>query len=112
VDLGARAATFDLHDLAHVRRTGELDLPRTTALMTLDDPHAFAYLPDLRTAILPVTAGYASRFVALHVGTDGSLTPAGSWSAAGSDTITDRALPLGGGRVALVAQGVRIVHVG
>ena len=112
VDLGARAATFDLHDLAHVRRTDVLDLRRATALVTLDDPHAFTYLPALRTAVLPVTGEYASRFLALHVSEDGSLTLAGSWSAAGSDAIADRALPLAGDRVALVGQGVRIVHVG
>jgi beta propeller domain-containing protein len=111
-DLGARAATFDLRDLAHVRRTGVLDLRRATDLATLDDPHAFAYLPAQRTAVLPVTGEYAARFVALHVGTDGTLRRAGSWSAAGSDAVDDRVLPLGGDRVALVGQAVRIVHVG
>jgi len=111
-DLGARAATFDLHDLAHVRRTGVLDLRRATDLATLDDPHAFAYLPARRTAVLPVTGEYAARFVALHVGTEGTLRRAGSWSAAGSDAVDDRVLPLGGDRVALVGQAVRIVHVG
>lgn len=112
VDLGTRAATFDLRDVAHVRRTDVLDLRRATDLATLGDPRAFAYLPALRTALLPVDGQYASRFVALRVGADGSLTRAGSWSAAGSDAIEDRVLPLGGDRVALVAQGVRIVHVG
>jgi hypothetical protein len=112
VALGTRAATFDLRDLGHVRRTGSLDLRSVTDLATLRDPRAFAYLPGVRTAVFPVTGRFASRFVALHVGPDGSLTPAGSWSALGSDALEDRVLPLGGDRVALVGQDVRIVRVG
>jgi hypothetical protein len=53
-----------------------------------------------------------SRFVALHVARDGTLTPTGSWTArryAGEDV---RALPLGGGRLALVDDVVRVVRVG
>jgi hypothetical protein len=49
--------------------------------------------------------------VALHVTADGMLSEAGSWVAhRWSNDV--RTLPLGGGRVALVGDVVRVVDVG
>ena len=53
-----------------------------------------------------------SRFVAMHVGADGTLTRTGSWQSAGYGSQDLRALPLDGDRVALVDDEVRVVRVG
>jgi hypothetical protein len=111
-DLGAQAAGFDVRDLAHVRRTATLRFGRGTDLPA-GDGHLFAYLPDQRVflALLTDWTHGGQRFVAVHVGEDGALRRVGSWSA--SDASGDvRALPLGGGRVALVGDTVRVVDVG
>ena len=112
-DLGAQAATFDLHDLSAVRRVDTLGFGPSTDVSAGVDPRAFSYLPDAAGAGHP-GAGLGrggSRFVALRVGADGSLTETGSWvtRAYGGEDV--RALPLGGGRVALVGDVVRVVDV-
>jgi hypothetical protein len=113
-DLGTQVTTFDLRDLTEVRRVDTVGLGHTATPDVESDPRAFTYLPaqhvlvtavqDWRTAL--------SRFVAMRVAPDGTLTPTGSWQSAGYDGRDLRALPLGGGRVALVDDGVRVVHVG
>jgi uncharacterized secreted protein with C-terminal beta-propeller domain len=113
-DLGAQAATFDLRDLTDVRRAGTYTFGPQTDVSAGWDPRAFTYLPERRTLVTPVQSwtDQRSRFVALHVARDGTLTPTGSWTArryAGEDV---RALPLGGGRLALVDDVVRVVRVG
>jgi hypothetical protein len=112
-DLGAQAATFDLRDLTDVRRAGTYTFGPQTDVSAGWDPRAFTYLPERRTLVTPVQSwtDQRSRFVALHVARDGTLTPTGSWTArryAGEDV---RALPLGGGRLALVDDVVRVVRV-
>jgi uncharacterized secreted protein with C-terminal beta-propeller domain len=121
-DLGGRAATFDLTDLAHVRRLHTLRMTYADGqLLAASDPRAFTYLPDRRTFLTTVSswAGWTERtapvsgmaFVAAHVATDGSLTRTATWPAAATAE-PPRALPLPGGRVALVdGDGVRVVAV-
>jgi hypothetical protein len=113
-DLGTRAATFDLRDPGHVRRTGTLALGRDSDVAAGVDARTFSYLPTRRVLVTPVQswATGTSRFVALHVGTDGRLSGTGSWPGRGFLGTDVRALPLGGDRVALVDDGVRLVHVG
>jgi hypothetical protein len=113
-DLGAQAATFDLRDLRDVRRTDTLSFGRNTGLAVDTDPRALTYLPALRTLVTTVADwdGSGSRLVALHVAPDGTLTRTGAWATArylGEDV---RVLPIAGGRVALVDDDVRVVHVG
>ncbi len=113
VDHGAQAATFDLRDTGDVRRTSVLALGRDTDVGVGWDPRAFAYVPSERTLVLPVqswTTG-RSRFVAVRVGADGSLERTGSWVARSWDPTGVRALPLGGDRVALVGDVVRVLHL-
>jgi hypothetical protein len=113
-DLGAQAATFDLHDVSAVRRADTYAFGPQTDLAAGWDPRTFTYLPDQRTLVTPVqswTEG-RSRFVALRVTRDGTLSRTGSWVArryTGNDL---RTLPLGGGRIALVGDSVRVVQVG
>jgi hypothetical protein len=112
-DLGAQAATFDLRDLARVRRVDTHGFGPQTDVSAGWDPRTFTYLPEQRTLVTPVTdwRSSTSRFVALHVGPDGSLTETASWTTrryAGEDV---RTLPLGGGRIALVGDVVRVVDV-
>ena len=111
-DLGAQVATFDMRDLGDVRRTDTLGFGYQSYIPTDEDPRAFTYLPDERVLVTPVQSwsGGAGEVVALRVSDDGSLTQTASWEARrwGTDL---RALPLGGGRVALVGDVVRVVSV-
>jgi hypothetical protein len=111
VDRGAQVSTFDLHDLADVRRTDTLPLGRAD-LPAGDDPRLLTYLPSLRVVLTPVqrwdTA--TTELVALHVDRDGRLSEVGSWDAGPSGT-TLRTLPLGGHRIALAGDDVRLVDV-
>lgn len=112
-DLGAQAALFDLADLEDVTRTGTTGFARGSDLSAATDPRSFTYLPEDGLALTGVTnwrTGH-SRLIALRVGDDGTLTPAGSWQTHRWDGQSLRALPLGDGRVALVDHGVRIVEV-
>jgi Beta propeller domain len=112
-DLGAQAATFDLRDLADVRRMDRIGFGPQTDVSVGLDPRTFAYLPAWRTLVTPVQdwATGRSRFVALHVADDGTLSETGSWVTQGYAGDTVRTLPLAGGRVALVGDVVRVVDV-
>ncbi|NUR06923.1 MAG: hypothetical protein HOQ45_07935, partial [Nocardioidaceae bacterium] len=111
--LDAQVSCFDLRDLAHLSRTDALSLGAMTGTGVGVDPHTFTYVPDQRVLVVLVsdwTSG-SQRFVAVHVGADGSLTETGSWvTRHWSDRV--RPLPLGAGRVALVGDVVRLVDVG
>ncbi len=110
-DLGTQASTFDLSDPTDVRRTDTLMLAQHGDVAAGTDPRSFTYLPSQHTAVTPVTDWEGStRFVAVHVGADGSLTQEASWTEAGAPTDL-RALPLGGDRVALVGDGIHVVDV-
>ena len=112
-DLGAQAATFDLRNLAAVRRMDRIGFGPQTDVSTALDPRTFTYLPAWRTLVTPVQdwATGTSRFVALHVADDGTLSETGSWVTRGYVGDTVRTLPLDGGRVALVGDAVRVVDV-
>jgi uncharacterized secreted protein with C-terminal beta-propeller domain len=112
-DRGAQAATFDLHDRSAVRRVATLGFGPSTDVSAGVDPRAFSYLPAQRVLVTPVQdwARGGSRFVALRLGADGSLTETGSWVTRGYGGEDARALPLGGSRVALVGDVVRVVDV-
>jgi len=110
---GAQVSSFDLHDLAHAKRDDTLSLGSQTGTEIGFDPRTFSYLPDQRVLLAQVqnwTTG-GQQFVAVHVDRDGTLREVGSWVSHrwGGDV---RTLPLGGGRVALVGDVVRVVDVG
>ena len=113
-ELGAQAATFDLRDLSHVRRDDTFGFGYGTSLGAETDPRTFTYLPSQRTIVTPVGSWEPnrSRFVALRVTPDGSLTQTASWSTGQVLGAGARVLPLGGDRVALVDDRVRLVRVG
>jgi hypothetical protein len=112
-DLGTQAAAFDLRDPGHVRRTDTLALGRDAMAGAETDPRAFTYLPDRRTLVTPVESWRTatSRFAAVHVSPDGQLRETASWAAHAYTGSVVRALPLGGGRLALVDDTVRVVQV-
>lgn len=114
MDRGAQAAAFDLRDLADVRRSDTLSLGRDSEVGAEFDARAFAYLPDRRTLVVPVWSWQTgrSRFVAVHVSGTGQLSETGSWASGRYLGTAARTLPLGGDRVALVDDEVRLVHVG
>jgi len=78
------------------------------------EPRAFSYLPEQRTLVTTVQdwRSAVSRFVAIRVSEDGSLTRTGSWQTVGYADQDVRSLPLRGDRVALVDDEVRVVRVG
>ena len=112
-DIGAQAATFDLHDLSLVHRVHTLGFGPSTDVTAGIDPRTFSYLPGERVLVTPVQdwARGGTRFVALRVAADGSLSETGSWVTRGYGGEDVRALPLGGSRVALVGDVVRVVDV-
>jgi uncharacterized secreted protein with C-terminal beta-propeller domain len=110
-DLGAQASTFDLRDLARVRRTDTLPLGRAD-LPAGTDPRLLTYLPSRRVVVTPVQdwdTG-ATELVTLHVSRAGALTRVGSWDAGPAGPAL-RTLPLAGDRLALVGDEVRVVDV-
>jgi hypothetical protein len=113
-DRGAQAATFDLHDLSDVRRADTYPFGNQTDLAAGWDPRAFTYLPAHRILVTPVRTWThpGSRFVALRVARDGNLERVGSWAARGYAGEDLRTLPLGGDRVALIGNAMRVVRVG
>jgi hypothetical protein len=110
---GAQVSSFDLRDLEHAQRDDTLSLGSQTGTAVGFDPRTFSYLPDQRVLFVQVqdwmTGG--QQFVAVHVDPNGSLREVGSWVTHrwGGDV---RTLPLGGGRVALAGDVVRVVDVG
>jgi uncharacterized secreted protein with C-terminal beta-propeller domain len=113
-DLGTQVSTFDLGDLSDVRRVDALGLGSAATPGVESEPRAFTYLPEQRTFVTTVQdwRSAVSRFVAIHVSEDGSLTRTGSWQTVGYADQDVRSLPLGGDRVALVDDEVRVVRVG
>lgn len=111
--LGAQAAGFDLRDPGRVRRTGVVGFGPDTESPVGWDPRGFTFLPAQRLALLPVTGRTGGvRVVAVKVADDGALSRGSSWSVGAGWWPGVRTLPLGGDRVALVARGVRVLHVG
>ena len=77
------------------------------------DPRTFTYLPEQRLLVTPVQdwSTQTSRFVALHVGDDGTLTQTASWVTRRYAGDGVRTLPLRDGRIALVGDTVRVIDV-
>ncbi|MEO7351193.1 MAG: beta-propeller domain-containing protein, partial [Marmoricola sp.] len=108
--LGAQAGVFDIGDSTHPRQLGKVTFGEESRLGASDDPHAFTWLPGSNAAITSLESWSSedSRLVLLRVSTSGAVTTErlpspGGWQ--------PRALPLDGGRVALVGSHVRIVDL-
>jgi uncharacterized secreted protein with C-terminal beta-propeller domain len=110
--LGGQAATFDLTDLRSVERRDTFGFGPASEVAR--EPRAFTYLPDRRIALTVAQSWNTGRgeLVALHVGSDGSLTTSRSWALHRWAADRVRTLPLGDGRVAVVDRGVRLVDLG
>ncbi len=103
---GTQLSTFDLGDLADPRRLDTLAVGHSTYSPVEDDSRMFSYLPEQRLALVPVTSwrrGGTSLAVA-RIGEDGSLHQVADKQLE-APVATIRSLPLGDGRVALVAGG-------
>jgi hypothetical protein len=100
---------FDISDVANARQVDKVTFGPSTWFEAADDPHGFTWLPGERAAIATIDGDRASSMVLLRVADDGTLTEqflpsVGEWGS--------RALPLGGGRVALAGDdGVRLMEV-
>ncbi len=110
--LGAQAAVFDLGDPTHARPVGKVTFGTDTALGAAEDPHAFTWLPGERAAITTVQrwdgTTDAVTPVLLRLSPTGELSSHALPSPGGRQ---QRALPLTGGRVALVGDTVQLVTV-
>jgi hypothetical protein len=84
---GTKVETYDVGDLAAPTAVSSLVWPQSSSAVEWDS-RLFAYLPDRRTAVLPLerydAAQYSSGLVAVAVGTDGSVTETGAWSVGGA----------------------------
>lgn len=107
---GAQASVFDITDRARPRQLATLPLDGAGSPVE-DDSRAFTYLPDRRTAILPVW-GRDGRMavVSVAVGPDGSLRQAGRWSPGFRD-MPQRVLPLGDRLAAVSERAVTLLSV-
>jgi uncharacterized secreted protein with C-terminal beta-propeller domain len=116
--LGAQAAVFDIAEPARARQVAKVTFGEESHLDAGEDPHAFTWLPAADAAITtlqrwsPVGAGSEGQpdsgieMVLLRVSASGQvsserLPSPGGWQC--------RALPLEGGRVALVGERIEII---
>ena len=116
---GTQASVLDVTDLAHPRRLSRLPVD-DAMLLAEHDPRALTWIPTDRAGGV-VLAGASTRLdgrsavIELRVGVDGSLTRGRTWPLGSAYDVqgpaTPRALPLGGGRVALVGTSVTVVQV-
>ncbi len=102
--LGVQVSTFDLSNLAAPTRLAALGL-RDTWSDVEGDSRQFSYLPDLRTAFLPISGPDGSSLWAIRVGEDGALTEAGRWKPDRDGWVT-RAIPVGASRIAVLDEGM------
>jgi Beta propeller domain len=111
---GAQAATYDLRHPANVRRIDTIAIGEHSRAVAGARPRAFTFLPEQRVALFPVQSNYDGHtmLVAIGVGDRGGLSHRHAWELRRWSGDRVRALPLGGGRVALVDRGVRVIQVG
>ena len=105
--VGAQAAVFDIGDLGRPERVSTAGFGGNTELTAAWDPRAFTYLPEQRTALTPVQSYMSgqTRLAILKLAKDGTITRTTTGVIGGFESSGVRALPLGGGLVALVADG-------
>jgi hypothetical protein len=103
--LAAQVALFDVHDLAHPRRTDVVRYPNGSQAMAGQDPRQFTWLADRSTALTVVSSGgYGSStgwVSVLRVDGD-SITGHDVPVEYGADTAQVRLVPLPSGKVVLV----------
>ncbi len=110
---GVAVTALDVRRPGPARRLDAMDLGAGTALAPDSDPGSLLYLRDRRTLLVALddpADPSGSRVLAVHVGLDGALRQTGSWTTR-RPAATVRQLSLGGGRVALVGDRVRVVRV-
>lgn len=100
---GALVSTFDLRDLDRPALRSTVEQPRAWSEVEWDS-RAFSYLPDERLAVTPVNDDRGAVLWAVSVAADGALTTAAQWTAGPSEWLI-RAIPLGGGRLAVLTVG-------
>jgi hypothetical protein len=110
---GAQAAVFDLEDLTGPRRVATAGFGRHTQFVASSDPRAVTYLPETRTVVTTLSDWKRGRtlLLVLTVDEDGRITRRSTRTVGGWDGSRVRTLPLGEGRVALVAgDGVELLR--
>jgi uncharacterized secreted protein with C-terminal beta-propeller domain len=110
---GAQVATYDLRHPENVRRIDAIAIGEHTRATAGARPRAFTFLPEQHVALFPVQSNHDGRtmLVAIGVGNGGGLSQQHAWEVRRWSGDRVRALPLGGGRVALVDRGVRVIQV-
>lgn len=108
--LGSQVGVFDLADLGHPRRVSHESLGPQTSLPAIGDPRMFTWLPDASAALTTLT-NWSGRSSLLEL----KVSPTGDLSVHELPGIIQgwntRVLPLAGGRVAVVDQGVRLLRI-
>ncbi len=101
---GAQAALFTVRDLGRVQRMDVVRFGKDTTPQAAYDPRQFTWLPDQRTALAVISAGWSGRtgsVAILHV-EDGRLQTSVREVEYGSEVDQVRLVPLPAGRVVLV----------
>jgi uncharacterized secreted protein with C-terminal beta-propeller domain len=98
--LGTQVSTFDLSDLSAPVPVDTMVEPRSYSEVETDS-RQFTYLPELRTAVLPLMSDIGSMLWSLRIGDDGTLQETGRWTPDRAGHIM-RALPVDDGRLAVL----------
>lgn len=102
---GAQISTFDLRELSRPALLDSIVEPDSWSDVEWDS-RAFAYLPELRLAVTPVSGSNGSQLWSVRIGADGDLTTAAQWSP-GPTAWLIRAVPVGGDRIAVLSEADR-----
>jgi uncharacterized secreted protein with C-terminal beta-propeller domain len=103
--IGTQVSTFDLSDLAAPVQVDNVVEPDSWSDVE-GDSRQFSYLPSLRTALLPISGMTGSSLWGLRVDESGELAESGRWSP-DADGWVARAIPVDGGRLAVLDEGSR-----
>jgi hypothetical protein len=103
--MAAQVALFDVHDLAHPRRTDVVRYQNGSQAMAGQDPRQFTWLADRSTALTVVSSGgygASTGWVSVLRVDGNSITSHDVPVEYGADTAQVRLVPLPSGKVVLV----------
>ena len=106
VSLGAQVSLFTMADLRQPERLSSVGFGKNSWAAATDDPRAFTWLPDSGVGVTAVSDDQGAHLKQIRV-RDGAMTVSDLTGPAG---YTQRVLPLGGTKVAVVSdQGMKLL---